>query len=278
MDQKAKATLLRSLHKRGDPIIFVNAWDAGSARIIETAGAKAIATTSAGLAQALGYPDGQKLPWNELIAAVRRITRVVKLPVTADIESGFAANPQELQRNIEELIDAGAVGVNLEDFVHDGQKKKLYPLEEQVARIQAVRQAGEKKSVALVINARTDAYWVDLTQPEDSRIEHTVTRGRAYIGAGADCIFIPGAVEFRVISRLVEQIDSAVNVLATKATPSIVELTRAGVARVSVGSGLFRAAYTKAKNAAEEVLRNGTYSSFTESTIQYPDFNRLFEL
>src|SRR5881394_2788489 len=135
MNQKEKATLLRALHKRGDPVIFVNAWDAGSARVIEEAGAKAIATTSAGLAQTLGYPDGQKLPWNELIAALRRIVRVVKLPVTADIESGFASNLRDLQRNMEELIEAGAVGVNFEDFIHDGQKKKLYPVEEQIACI-----------------------------------------------------------------------------------------------------------------------------------------------
>ena|SRR5215510_12266855 len=277
MDQNEKATLLRALHTRGDPVVLVNAWDAGSARVIEEAGAKAIATTSAGLAQSLGYPDGQKLPWSELLAAVRRIVRVVKLPVTTDIESGFASNPQDLQRNIEELIDAGAVGVNLEDFIHDGQQKKLYSLDEQIARIKAVRQAGEKKSVPIVINARTDAYWVDPTQPEDSRIEQTVTRGRAYIRASADCIFIPGAADLRAISRFVEQIDSAINVLATKATPSIADLARAGVARVSVGSGLFRAAYTKARQAAEEVLQSGTYSGFTEGAIQYQDFNRLFE-
>jgi 2-methylisocitrate lyase-like PEP mutase family enzyme len=277
MDQKEKATLLRALHKRGDPVIFVNAWDAGSARIIEEAGAKAIATTSAGLAQALGYPDGQKLPWNELIAAVRRIVRVVKLPVTTDIEAGFASNPRDLQRNMEELIDAGAVGVNLEDFVHDGQKKKLYPAEEQVARIQAVRKAGDKKGVPLVINARTDAYWVDPTQSEESRIEQTITRGRAYIRAGADCIFIPGAVDLHVISRLVEGIDSCVNVLAMKGAPPIGELARAGVARVSVGSGLFRSAYTKTRLNAQEVLQRGTYAGFIEGTFPYEDFNRLFK-
>jgi len=278
MDQKEKATLLRTLHKRGDPIVFVNAWDAGSTRMIEVAGAKAIATTSAGLAQALGYPDGQKLPWNELLAAVRRIVRVVKLPVTTDIEAGFAANPQELQRNIEELIDAGAVGVNLEDFIHDGQKKELYPLEEQVSRIQSVRQAAEKKSIPLVINARTDAYCADVTVPEESRVEQTVVRGRAYMHTGADCIFIPGAVDLSVISRLVEQIDAPVNVLAIKGAPSIAELSRVGVARVSVGSGLFRAAYTKAKHAAQEVLQRGTYAGFIEDTFPYEDFNRLFRV
>lgn len=276
MEQKERATLLRTLHKRGDPIVFVNAWDAGSARVIEEAGAKAIATTSAGLAQSLGYPDGQKLPWKEMIAAVRRIVRVVNVPVTADIESGFATSPQELQQNMEELIDAGAVGVNLEDFILDGQKKKLYPVEEGIAHIQAAREAGEKKGIPLVINARTDAYCADLAEPEESRIEQTVTRGRAYIRAGADCIFIPGAVDLRVITRLIEQIDAPVNVLAMKGAPSIAELARAGVARVSVGSGLFRSAYTKTKQAAQEVLQRGTYSGFIDNTIQYEDFNRLF--
>src|SRR2546423_6894826 len=134
MTQPQQAALLRRLHKQGDPLILVNAWDAASARLIEEAGAKAIATTSAGVALALGYPDGQKLPWPEQVANVRRIARVVRLPITTDVESGYAGLPNDpdfgsarwtaatsaaLQRNIEELIDAGAVGLNLEDAIDE---------------------------------------------------------------------------------------------------------------------------------------------------------------
>ena len=276
MNQQEKATLLRNLHKKGDPLVLVNAWDAASARIFEEAGSKAIATTSAGLAQSLGYPDGQKLPWKELVEALRRIVRVVRLPVTTDIEAGYADSEDELQRNIEELIDAGAVGLNLEDAI-PGDKKKLYSLGQQTARIKTVRQAANGRGIPLVINARTDTYWIGAIQPEESRIQQTIERGRAYLRAGADCIFIPGASDLRVIAQFVEQIVAPINILAVKGAPSIVELARAGVARVSVGSGVFRAAYTKAKQAAEQALHQGAHASFTESAIPYPEFNRLFE-
>lgn len=281
MDRKALATLLRSLHKQGDPLILLNAWDAGSARLIEQAGAKAIATTSAGVALALGYPDGQKLPWPEQIANVRRIARVVRLPISADVESGYAASPARLQHNIGELIDAGAVGLNLEDATDQStptvRKKNLFPLDQQLASLRAVRDAGEKKGVPIVINARTDAYWADSTEPEEDRIAETIRRGRAYIEAGADCIFIPGATTLSLIKRLVDEIGAPVNILAGKGAPSVAELARAGVARISVGSGLFRSAYARAQQAAAEVFQTGVYTAFTETTIQYHDFNRLYE-
>lgn len=281
MSQAQQAILLRSLHKQGDPLILVNAWDAGSARLIEEAGAKAIATTSAGVALALGYPDGQKLPWPEHIANVRRIARVVRLPITADVESGYAASPARLQHNIQELIDAGAVGLNLEDATDEStatsRKKNLFPLDQQLLSLRAVRDAGEKKGVHIVVNARTDAYWTDSTQPEEDRIAETIRRGRAYIEAGADCIFIPGATSLNVIKRLVDEIGAPVNILAVKGAPSIAELARAGVARVSVGSGLFRSAYARAQQAVTEVFQGGDYAAFTETTIQYQDFNALYK-
>lgn len=281
MSQAQQAILLRSLHKQGDPLILVNAWDAGSARLIEEAGAKAIATTSAGVALALGYPDGQKLPWPEHIANVRRIARVVRLPITADVESGYAASPARLQHNIQELIDAGAVGLNLEDATDEStatsRKKNLFPLDQQLLSLRAVRDAGEKKGVHIVVNARTDAYWTDSTQPEEDRIAETIRRGRAYIEAGADCIFIPGATSLNVIKRLVDEIGAPVNILAVKGAPSIAELARAGVARVSVGSGLFRSAYARAQQAVTEVFQRGDYAAFTETTIQYQDFNALYK-
>jgi 2-methylisocitrate lyase-like PEP mutase family enzyme len=281
MDQAQLATLLRSLHKQGDPLILLNAWDAGSARLIEQAGAKAIATTSAGVALALGYPDGQKLPWPEQIANVRRIARVVRLPISADVESGYAASPARLQHNIGELIDAGAAGLNLEDATDEStataRKKNLFPFDQQVASLRAVRDAGEKKGVPIVINARTDAYWADSKQPEEARIVETIRRGRAYIEAGADCIFVPGATSLSVIKRLVDEIGAPINVLAGKGALSIAELARAGVARISVGSGLFRSAYAYAQQAAAEVFQTGVYTAFTETTIQYHDFNRLYD-
>jgi len=276
MNQRDTANHLRSLHQRGNPLVLVNAWDAASARIFEEAGSSAIATTSAGLASSLGYADGQDLPWTELVACVGRITRVVKLPVTTDVEAGYADSNEDLKHNVLELIKAGAVGLNLEDSLPGSNPKKLLAQDQQVAKVRAVRAAGDAAGVPIVINARTDAYWADLKQGEEKRIAETVARGRAYLQAGADCIFIPGAADLEVISRLVKGIDGCINILAVRGTPSIPELAKAGVARVSVGSGAARATLALAREIASELLGRGTYSSFTEKAVPYPEVNRLF--
>jgi 2-methylisocitrate lyase-like PEP mutase family enzyme len=276
MNQRDKANHLRSLHKRGNPLVLVNAWDAASARIFEEADSKAIATTSAGLASSLGYADGQNLPWTELVACVGRIARVVKLPVTTDVEAGYADSIEDLKRNVLELIKAGAVGLNLEDSLPGSNPKKLLAQDQQVAKVRAVRAAGDAAGVPIVINARTDAYWADPEPDEEKRIAETVARGRAYLQAGADCIFIPGAMDLNVISRLVKEIDGCVNILAVRGTPSISELAKAGVARVSVGSGAARATLALAREIAQELLGRGTYSSFTDKTVPYPEVNALF--
>ena len=155
--QRAKAEAFRAMHDRSRILVLPNAWDAMSARVIEEAGARAIATTSAGVAFSVGYPDGEAIPRDEMIAAIARIARVVTVPVSADIESGFANDTRELAETIRRVIDAGAVGINLEDQVHDGTRR-LYDLEVAVERVRAAREAAEATGVPLVINARTDVY------------------------------------------------------------------------------------------------------------------------
>jgi len=258
MTQAEKAQRLLALHHGEEPLVLINAWDAASACIVEEAGFPAIASSSAALANALGHPDGQKLPWPEMLDAIKRIASAVKVPVTADIEAGFASTAQELETTMESVIASGAVGVNLEDALPGhGDRGPLYSLPDQVARIQAARRAGEKRGVHLVINARTDAYWQAGVKPEDA-LRATLERGKAYLKAGGDCIFVPGLRDPEHIRTVVRELDSPINVLATTGAPSLPELKKLGVKRVSYGSGPMRAAMGLLRRIAREAQTTGT--------------------
>ena len=271
--QRAKAEAFRAMHDRSRILVLPNAWDAMSARVIEEAGARAIATTSAGVAFAVGYPDGEEIPRDEMIAAIARIARVATIPVSADIESGFANDTRELGETIRRVIDAGAVGINLEDQVHDGTRR-LYDLEIAVERVRAAREAAEATGVPLVINARTDVYLAGVGEPE-TRFEHAVRRANAYRKAGADCLFVPAVGGRADIERLVPALEGPLNLLSIPGLPAIPELERLGVARVSVGGRLTLSAMSGLKKSVTELLSNGTYEPTLEGAIGYPDANRL---
>jgi 2-methylisocitrate lyase-like PEP mutase family enzyme len=243
---------------------------------VEQAGQPAIATSSAAVANALGYADGQHVPWAEMLEAIGRIARAVRVPVTADIEAGFSADLQQLEPATEQVLEAGAVGINLEDALpgheHFGP---LYPLAEQVARIQLVRRISEKFKIHLVINARVDAYWQKGSTPEEA-IRNTLERGQAYLQAGADCIFVPGLRHPDQIRTVVERLQAPVNILAVPGAPSIPELARLGVKRVSFGSGPHRAAMGLLRRIAEEAKAAGTYNALVQGAVPYPEMNALF--
>ncbi len=272
-NQRAKAEALRKMHDRSRILVLPNAWDAISARVIEEAGARAIATTSAGVAFSLGYPDGEVVPRDEMIAAIARIARVTTVPVTADIESGFAADTTELAETIRLVIEAGAVGINLEDASRD-PAAPLYDLEIAVARVRAARAAAESCGLPLVINARTDVYLLGVGAPE-SRFDHAIRRANAYRKAGADCLFVPRVGRPAEIKRMVDALDGPLNVLAFPGIPSVAELERLGVARFSLGSWPALAAMGFTRKAATDFIANGEYSSMFEGVISYPDANRL---
>src|SRR5277367_6744827 len=255
--QRAKAEAFRAMHDRSRILVLPNAWDAMSARVIEEAGARAIATTSAGVAFAVGYPDGEAIPRDEMIAAIARIARVVTIPVSADIESGFANDTRELAETIRRVIDAGAVGINLEDQIHDGTRR-LYDLEVAVERVRAAREAAEATGVPLVINARTDVYLLGVGEPE-TRFEHAVRRANAYRKAGADCLFIPAVGSRADIERLVPALEGPLNLLSIPGFPTIAELERLGVARLSVGGRLTLGAMSGLKKSVTDLLSNGTF-------------------
>lgn len=272
--QNDKAAAFRELHDRSGAFVLPNAWDAASARVFEEAGFAAIGTTSAGLAASLGYPDGERLGRDEMAEATHRIARSVALPVSADVEAGYGQDADGVARTVSAVISAGAVGVNLEDATgKDG--RPLRDISEQVERIQAAREAASSAGVEIVINARTDVYWLGVGH-ERERLDPALERANAYGEAGADCLFVPGVGERTIIAELVRGIAGPLNVLAGPGVPPVPELARLGVARLSVGSGPMRATLALLGRISGELLGSGTYESFTRDAISYAEVNGLF--
>ncbi len=228
----ARAETLRGLHLPGRPLLLANAWDAGSARAVAAAGLPAVATSSGAVAEALGWADGEQTPVAEMLDTVARISRAVDLPVTADLERGYRLGPAEF---VERLLAAGAVGCNLEDS--DGTGALVDP-DRQAEYLAGVRAAADRAGVPVVINARVDSYLRGTGTPEQ-RLADAVSRGRRYLAAGADCVYPIFASEPAAIRALVEQLGGAVNILARPGAPEPAELARLGVARISLGRGLY---------------------------------------
>jgi 2-methylisocitrate lyase-like PEP mutase family enzyme len=267
-----RARLFHGLHTNGQLLLLPNAWDVASARVVEDAGAAAIATTSAGVAWSLGAADGDELDRDRALDLIARIVAAVELPVTADIESGFGATPEEVAETIRGVLAAGAVGVNLEDGAHTGPDP-LRPVDEQSDRLAAARQAADAAGVPLFINARIDTYLRGVGEPA-TRLPDTLARAAAYVAAGADGIFVPGTTDPAVVSALVEGLTVPLNVLAGPAALPVADLAKLGVARVSVGSALAESAYAVAQRAARELLTAGTYTSLADP-LPYPTINAL---
>jgi 2-methylisocitrate lyase-like PEP mutase family enzyme len=241
----AQAQQLRGLHVSGSPLLLVNAWDPPSARHLAHDGYPAIATTSAGVAEALGYEDGNVTPPGEMLGAVARIAAAVDVPVTADLEAGYGLSPPEL---VTGLLGAGAVGLNFEDTDHEAGG--LTDAERQAERLAAIKQAGRDAGVDVVLNARVDAFLRGV-EP-DAQLGEAVRRGRLYAEAGADCVYPIGARGRDAVQRLVEEIGAPVNILAVPGGLSLAALGELGVARVSFGSGLMHIAMDAAAQAAAD--------------------------
>ena len=274
LSRHEKANLLRRLHQGPKILVLPNAWDAASARLFEEAGFPAIASTSAGIAFTLGYPDGQIIPRDEMLFMLRRIIASVNAPVTADIEAGYGAHSvKEVLTTMRGVLAAGAVGINLEDVADDGVS--LVNIDFQSDKIEAVRSVGAADGVLPVINARTDVFAI-ASIPEEERLAIAIERGNRYLGAGADCVFVPFVKDAATISALSQGIHGPLNILALPGGPSALELEKLGVARVSVGGGPCRAAMAFTRSVAKELHEFGTYTRFTENTMSYADANHLF--
>lgn len=270
MKLHAKAALFRKLHDRSALLVLPNAWDVASARVFEEAGFPAIATTSAGIAASLGYPDGEKISRGEMAKAVARIAAAVRIPVSADMEGGYGPIPRAVSQTVHAALEAGAVGINLEDASGD-KIHKLYEVATMAERLRQARDSAKKEGVDLFINARCDQYLLEVGNAE-ARFERTVRRAEAYLKAGADGIFVPGVADRDVIRALAKEIPGPLNVLATSSTPPAAELQAMGVARLSAGSGPMRAALATARRVALELKTAGT---FTAEAVAYEELNRL---
>lgn len=253
--QIERANLLRSLHIKGDPLILFNIWDAGSARAIQDAGAKVIATSSWSVAASYGYDDGEKLPFDLALENLKRIVASVNLPVTIDLEGGYSENSTEIQKTVTKVIEAGAVGINFEDQIIDGSG--LYSINDQCARIKAIREAAEQTSIPLFINARTDIFLKnDSTNHNDSHLKEAVDRATAYAKVGADGFFVPGLTDAKYIERLCELSPIPVNIMVLSNIPSSKQLAKLGVARISYGPSPYCQAIDALKEAGHKTFAN----------------------
>src|SRR5271167_2140096 len=242
-EQARQAEKFRNMHRGPALLLLPNAWDAISARIFAVAGFPAIATTSGGVSWAIGYADGEAAPWSEVVAATARIARVVAVPVTADIEAGFGDTPEAVGKSISEIIQAGAVGVNLEDGTPRGAAP-IRTVADAARRIAAAREAARAAAVPIVINARTDLYLRNIGDPE-TRFDETVERGKAYLAAGADCFYPIGLRDTAIMARI--------NINVRVGSPSVAELEALGVIRASTASAVALMAASTIRQVAEEL-------------------------
>jgi 2-methylisocitrate lyase-like PEP mutase family enzyme len=271
--QAEKAEKFRKLHHGPRMLLLPNAWDVASACILEECGHPAIATTSAGIAYSLGYPDGQRISRGEMLEMVGRIARAVRVPVTADLEAGYGKTVNEIAETVKAAIEAGAIGMNFEDVTGDDESSQV-ALSLQVEKIHAIREAAASLGVPFVLNARTDIYLMPIG-PEETRFERTVERLRAYRKAGADCLFAPGVYDRDTIAKLVKAVDGPLNILANPACPPIVELEKIGVARVSAGSGIMRAAMGAVQRIGKEMLETRSLDAMFAGATPFIELKRM---
>ena len=276
-EQRAKADAFLALHHGPELLVLPNAWDAVSARIYELEGFSAIGTTSGGVAASCGYPDGQRISLQEMAEAVRRMTRCVHVPISADLEAGYATTPDGVAEAAAAVLEAGAVGINLEDGTGD-PADPLFDASSQVEKIAAVRAMADAAGVHLFINARVDVYLVS-NDPPEGRLRETIRRASLYRQAGADGIFVPdtGALDAETIARLAKEIDAPLNVIAGEGTPPLHELAALGVARVSFGPRPMRATLALVRKIAREWKERGTYETMLADSLTYAEVNQMFE-
>lgn len=264
MTQTELTAAFHALHE--DLIVLPNCWDAASAAVIEHAGAKALATSSAAVAWSLGAQDGNVLDRGLMLEHLRRICTVANVPVSCDVEGGFGDSAADLAETTRLVIEAGAVGVNLEDALAGA----LRPVDEAADRVRVVREAAETAGVDLFINGRTDSYLLGTADFDD-----TVARAAAYLEAGASGIFVPGVTDVDVVSRLTAAIDAPVNILVGPGAPSVRELRDAGARRISAGSSLAGAIFGHIDRASRELLDAGTYAELA-GPRSWGEMNELF--
>jgi len=264
----ARVAAFRALHARGELLVLPNAWDAGSAALIESCGARAIATTSAAVAWSHGYPDGEKLPKQALLRTVSEILRVVGVPVSVDIEAGFSRAPDEVAAFVLELIELGAIGINLEDATETPELL--------AAKIEAVKRAATRAGSDIFVNARTDVLLRQLV-PAHEAVSEVLARAERYARAGADGLFVPLLAEPDAIRKIVGAVDLPVNVMAIPSLAPVAELRALGVRRLSAGTGVAQVALSAAQAAVERFLVDGESARLLATPTKLKGMNALLK-
>jgi 2-methylisocitrate lyase-like PEP mutase family enzyme len=278
--QKDKAETFLKYHKDKEILVLLNSWDAGSSRLIEACGYKAIATTSMGIAASLGYPDCQVIQLHEMLGVIRGIVNGVHVPVTADIEAGYGNTLDEIVESVRKFIETGIVGINIEDSID--LNPVLIDDIEFCERIAAIRALSDSMGFHLVINARTDSYYTSSASPK-VKLAESIKRGNKYREAGADCIFVQPVWDKETISTLVREIDAPINILANPSIgyglpPDVRELQDLGVARLSLGSALMKATLALIKKVAEELSQYGTYNLLLNALTPPADVLQAYKM
>lgn len=274
-EQNARAQAFRQLHAGTAPLVLPNAWDAASARVIENSGAQAIATSSAAMAWALGRPDGEQLPLDDLLTACRRIIEAVDVPVSIDIERGYGTDAEETGGLVGALIQLGAVGINIEDGKDPSTGQLAHP-QILAERITCIRAVAEHRGVPLFINARTDTY-LTAGLSGDARFKETLERALAYVHAGADGIFVPGLADADEIERLAAALPVPLNVyVGYPGAPDAATLGGLGVRRISLGCGTMQAVLAHLARITEEALMQGRFDLMGSHMLSVGEANGLF--
>lgn len=250
--QSKKSKQLKQLHHNGKLLVLPNIWDPLGAVMLESLGYKAVATASASIAYSNGYDDGENISFHDLLFILKRIVQSVKIPVTADIESGYAENDSILKENIRKLIETGIAGINFEDNKHDDQK--LFPIEAQCEKIKLIKKTALEMGSSLFINARTDVYLRENNLSNDEKLTEAIKRGKAYKEAGADCFYPILLKEKESIATIIKEVSLPVNILLLSGIPDFATLKEMGVARLSLGPGFLKTAINSMKKVAEKLL------------------------
>lgn len=251
-EQQEAAKLFATLHVKGNPLVLPNVWDVGSAKAIAESNAKALATSSWAVAAASGYEDGEKIPFERVIENVQRITKNVHLPVSVDIEGAYSYDLRTVADNIEQIIHTGAIGINFEDQIIGG--KGLYSIEDQCARIKAIRERADLYYFPLFINARTDIFFQDNELQHADLVEEAIKRSHAYARSGANCLFVPGLKDHSLIQALCERSPLPVNIMLLSDEIPVVSFAKLGVARVSYGPSTYLKAMEALKILAHKLV------------------------
>ena len=273
MDKQRQITgcdAFRSRHNEKPAMLLPNCWDPMSARIFEAAGFDFLATTSGGVAWALGYPDGEQVPWSEVVAATRRMVEAVNIPVSADIEAAYGASPRDVEASVADIIEAGVAGINIED----GAGKGVRDLADACDRIRAARAAADAAGIPIVINGRCDILHKQVGD-EDKRLAAVIERSNAFVEAGADCLYPFGLRDIDQMKLFTAEVSAPVNVTGRAGTPGVATLTNAGIARITVASGPSLVAMTAIRDVATSLRETGGFDSL-KAGITHPEAQKLF--